>query len=75
VAVVPDEGRLEATDTTFYFGFSDDIVVRVRPAAAGSRVDVRSESRVGLGDAGTNARRVVNYLFVLHSIAASPSSE
>jgi len=45
-------GRVEATDTTSYFGFKDDVVVRVLPAPTGSRVDVRSESRVGLGDAG-----------------------
>jgi hypothetical protein len=62
VAVVPSEGRVEATDTTWYFGFKDDIVVRVRPESTGSRVDVRSESRVGGGDAGTNARRVRAYL-------------
>src|SRR5258706_77017 len=42
VAAEPDEGRLEATDRTRWFGFRDDIVVRVRPDGAGSRVDVRS---------------------------------
>jgi uncharacterized protein (DUF1499 family) len=62
VAVVPAEGRLEATDTTGYFGFKDDVVVRVRSEASGSRVDVRSESRVGEGDIGTNAKRVRAYL-------------
>ena len=35
-------GRIEATDTTFWFGFKDDVVIRVRPAGAGSRIDVRS---------------------------------
>lgn len=58
VASVPAEGRIEATDTTFFFGFKDDVVVRVAAAEGGSRIDVRSKSRVGLGDAGTNARRV-----------------
>lgn len=58
VASVPAEGRIEATDSTFYFGFKDDVVVRIAASASGSRVDVRSKSRVGLGDAGTNARRV-----------------
>ncbi len=62
VAVVPAEGRIEATDTTTFFGFKDDIVVRVRPVAAGSRVDVRSVSRLGEGDIGTNARRIEAYL-------------
>jgi uncharacterized protein (DUF1499 family) len=55
-------GRLEATDTTFWFGFKDDVVIRVRPTDGGSRVDVRSLSRVGLGDAGTNAKRIGAYL-------------
>jgi uncharacterized protein (DUF1499 family) len=74
VDVAPGEGRLEATDTTFYFGFSDDVVVRVRPAPNGSRLDVRSESRVGLGDAGTNARRIAKYLSELRQLAGSPES-
>ncbi len=58
VATVPAEGRIEATDSTRFFGFKDDVVVRVRAEGTGSRVDIRSKSRVGLGDAGTNARRV-----------------
>jgi uncharacterized protein (DUF1499 family) len=58
-------GRLEATDTTFWFGFKDDVVIRVRPSDGGSRVDVRSLSRVGVGDAGTNAKRIRAYLKVL----------
>jgi hypothetical protein len=69
LAVVPAEGRVEATDTTWYFGFKDDVVVRVRPESTGSRVDVRSESRVGGGDTGTNARRVRAYLRRLHDLA------
>ncbi len=62
VAVVPSEGRIEATDRTFWFGFKDDVVVRVRAAEGGSRVDVRSVSRVGRSDIGTNARRVRRFL-------------
>jgi uncharacterized protein (DUF1499 family) len=62
VASVEDEGRIEAVDTTRWFGFKDDIVVRLRPAGIGTRVDVRSKSRVGMGDAGTNARRVRAFL-------------
>jgi uncharacterized protein (DUF1499 family) len=69
LAVVPSEGRVEATDTTWYFGFKDDVVVRVQPDSTGSRVDVRSESRVGGGDTGTNARRVRAYLARLHELA------
>ena len=66
VAAEPDEGRIEATATTFWFGFKDDVVVRVRPApAGGSELDVRSLSRVGGSDLGTNARRIRAYLEVL----------
>jgi len=56
------EGRIEATDTTFWFGFKDDIVIRVAPADHGSRVDIRSVSRVGKSDLGKNARRIRKYL-------------
>lgn len=54
----PDLGLLEATATTFWFGFKDDVAVRVRAAGQGSRIDVRSVSRVGQGDLGANARRI-----------------
>ena len=62
VAAVPEEGRLEATDTTRFFGFKDDVVVRLRAEGGGTRVDVRSKSRVGMGDAGANAQRVRAFL-------------
>jgi uncharacterized protein (DUF1499 family) len=62
VAAVPAEGRIEATDTTRWFGFKDDVVIRVRPEGAGSRVDVRSVSRIGRGDVGANARRIREFL-------------
>ena len=65
------KGRIEATSATVWFGFKDDIVVRVRPADGGSRIDVRSSSRVGLSDLGTNAKRVRDYLSRIR--AASPS--
>ncbi len=61
-ADVPNEGRLEATATTFWFGFKDDVAVRVNPDGAGSRVDVRSVSRIGKSDVGTNAKRVRAFL-------------
>lgn len=51
-------GRIEATATTPWFGFIDDVVIRVSPIPEGSRVDVRSHSRVAGGDLGTNARRI-----------------
>ena len=58
-------GRIEATDRTFWFGFADDVVVRISDAADGSRVDVRSLSRVGVGDLGANANRVRGFLAAL----------
>lgn len=57
----PGALRIEATATTFWFGFKDDIVVRISPASEGTRVDVRSVSRVGTGDAGTNAARIRSF--------------
>jgi uncharacterized protein (DUF1499 family) len=60
-------GRIEATDTTRWFGFKDDVVVRLTPWGAGTRVDLRSVSRVGRNDLGTNARRIRQYLDRLQS--------
>jgi hypothetical protein len=74
VATDPAEGRVEATATTRYFGFKDDVVVRIRPTSSGARIDVRSESRVGLGDAGTNARRVSAYLAKLRALIGQASA-
>jgi uncharacterized protein (DUF1499 family) len=59
-------GMIEAVDTTRWFGFKDDIAIRVSAAPGGSpnssRVDMRSKSRVGRSDIGTNARRIRAYL-------------
>jgi uncharacterized protein (DUF1499 family) len=67
VTAAPEDGRIEATDTTRFFGFKDDIVIRVKPEGSGSRVDVRSLSRVGKSDVGKNASRVRAYLRALGS--------
>lgn len=56
-----DEGIIEGTDTTFWFGFKDDIVIRITPSEKGSRIDLRSVSRVGKSDVGTNAKRIRNF--------------
>jgi uncharacterized protein (DUF1499 family) len=61
------DGMIEATATTAWFGFRDDIVVRIRPGGQHSRVDVRSVSRVGRGDAGKNADRIRQFLRLLTS--------
>jgi len=67
VAAAPAEGRLEATATTRWFAFKDDIVVRVAPALDGSRVDIRSVSRVGQSDLGANAARIRAFLIALRA--------
>jgi uncharacterized protein (DUF1499 family) len=59
VSVNKTAGLVEATATTFWFGFKDDVAVRVQPAVdGGTRVDVRSISRVGQSDLGANAARI-----------------
>jgi uncharacterized protein (DUF1499 family) len=55
-------GRIEAVATTRWFGFKDDVVIRITPAGARSRVDMRSKSRVGHSDVGTNAYRIEEFL-------------
>ena len=62
VAKDVDGKRIEATDTTFWFGFKDDIVIRISSNNGGSKVDMRSVSRVGKSDVGTNAERIRNFL-------------
>jgi uncharacterized protein (DUF1499 family) len=61
VAVDRDAGVVEATATTFWFGFKDDMVVRVVGDGEGSRIDLRSMSRVGQSDVGANADRITDF--------------
>lgn len=61
-AALPEEGRIEATDTTLLFGFRDDIVIRIRTEEKGARLDIRSKSRVGRRDFGKNAKRIEAFL-------------
>jgi uncharacterized protein (DUF1499 family) len=72
VASEPQRRRIEASDQTFWFGFIDDVVIRVTPAGTSSRIDVRSVSRVGKSDIGTNAARIRAYLEKLR--AAAPAA-
>jgi uncharacterized protein (DUF1499 family) len=51
-------GVIEAVETTAIMAFKDDIVIRVRSNAQGTKVDLRSVSRVGIGDIGANAKRI-----------------
>ncbi|MFV1987792.1 MAG: DUF1499 domain-containing protein [Gemmatimonadota bacterium] len=54
-------GTIEATHTSFWFGFKDDVVIRIEPVVGGARVDMRSISRVGKSDLGMNADRVSEF--------------
>src|SRR5206468_2646762 len=71
VAADDATGRIEASDRSRWFGFTDDIVIRITAAGSGSRVDLRSSARLGRGDFGVNARRVRAYLAALRTSAAS----
>lgn len=64
-AAKPEEGRIEAFERTLWFGFYDDVVIRVTAADNGSRVDIRSKSRVGGGDVGANTLRIRKYVKAL----------
>lgn len=72
---LPEEGRLEATETSTFFRFKDDIVLRVRPTDTGdgSIVDMGSISRVGRSDLGVNAKRIRSFLADLSgTVTAAP---
>jgi uncharacterized protein (DUF1499 family) len=60
---------LEATETSTWFGFKDDVAIRIRAVEGATRVDMRSISRVGLSDLGMNARRVSTFMDELESRA------
>jgi hypothetical protein len=55
------EGRIEAVALTFLMGFREDVVVRIRSSGSVVRVDMRSASRYGTHDLGSNARRIENF--------------
>lgn len=64
VSASEEDGRIEAVDQIAWFGFKDDVVIRVDTATTNgqSKIDVRSVSRIGRGDIGVNANRIRNYL-------------
>ena len=69
LAAEKSQGRIEATATTRWFRFKDDVVIRIRPEGAATRIDVRSKSRIGLSDLGANARRIRAYIALLRRSA------
>ncbi|MBU3019076.1 DUF1499 domain-containing protein [Paraglaciecola agarilytica] len=60
-------GIIEATETTAWFGFKDDVVVRIRTTGEESFLDVRSKSRVGKSDLGKNAERIHTLIDAINS--------
>jgi uncharacterized protein (DUF1499 family) len=65
----PAAGHIEANEASLWFGFVDDIVIRVATDGGGSRIDIRSLSRQGKGDLGVNAARVRAYIAALKAAA------
>jgi uncharacterized protein (DUF1499 family) len=53
------DGRIEAVARTPILGFRDDVALRIRQDPDGARIDIRSTSRYGRHDFGTNAKRIV----------------
>ena len=65
-----DMGLIEATETSPWFGFKDDVAIRIVAAGGGAAIDMRSVSRVGLSDLGANAKRVGNFMTDLSAALA-----
>ena len=65
VADEPKDGRIEAVDRSFLYGFKDEIIIRIAPSDGGARVDVRSRSRIGRIDRGVNTMRIRAFLATL----------
>ncbi len=63
--VSSDALTLEATDTTFWFGFKDDVIIRLQSQGSGTRIDIRSKSRIGRSDIGKNAARIRAFTLAL----------
>ena len=73
VAADSSAGRIEATATTRVFRFRDDVVIRIRPRDGGSRLDIRSVSRIGGSDLGKNASRIREFIVRLReSVSRAP---
>lgn len=62
VAEYPTSGEIEASKTSLIWGFTDDIVIRVKAIPQGSVIDLRSVSRIGRSDLGANAARIEKFL-------------
>ena len=70
VNIDTNQGIIEATDRTMWFGFKDDVIVRITDNGSKRLVDIRSKSRVGGSDLGKNAERIHGFIEELDSILA-----
>ena len=64
-------GTIEATSSSLLYGFTDEVIVRVKAIEGGALVDVRSRSRLGRVDRGVNAKRIRAYLAALQERATA----
>src|SRR6201997_3952083 len=69
------DGVIEAVARTPILGFRDDVVVRIRPTIDGTRIDIRSASRYGRHDLGTNAKRVRSLIDDIDDVLSTPQPE
>jgi hypothetical protein len=69
------DGIIEAVARSLILGFPEDVVVRIRPTSDGTRIDVRSASRYGHNDFGTNATRVRDLISDIDDILTAPEDE
>ncbi len=69
----PGRGIIEASSRTFWFGFTDDVVIRIESEPQGSRLDIRSESRIGKSDIGRNAGRILRFRARLYRALGLPT--
>ena len=68
-------GTVTATRRTRLFRFTDDVTIRLEPTASGTRVHVRSQSRVGKGDLGQNRRNVMELFAALLPATRAPAQQ
>jgi hypothetical protein len=75
VAGRPADGVIEAVARSLILGFPEDVVLRIRATTDGTRIDVRSASRYGRGDLGSNAARVRNLITDIDAVLSAPQPE
>jgi hypothetical protein len=69
------DGIIEAVARSLILGFPEDVVVRIRATNDGARIDVRSASRYGRNDLGSNAVRVRDLISDIDDILSAPQDE